>query len=204
MLQGQDYELGKLSPLLVYLDRASRQGCSLSTGPAAVIRLEAAALAMQAGRPEANDLLQRGRDATRQALACTPHDSYLWYAYFWVEEARALPVQEVLPYLSMSYELGPHEAWISQSRSFDAWPLLPEMPHDLQQKVRREFLNLVRDSPRAAASILRDADAPSRAAILATLEELPLKKREEFARVLDRRNITIDIPGVDYRKWYQK
>lgn len=203
ILQGDTYEFERLSPVLEYLDGLPRTGCNKGVGHAAVIRMYAAAKAQSPERPDTPDLLQNAEKAVRSALGCSPHDAYLWYGLFWVGSIKGAPTKEDLGFLEMSYRLAPNEAWIGEFRARDAWPLLNQMSEDVQALVRQEYLNLVRDSPRAASSVLRDADQQSRATILSILSMLPLKNREEFARVLDARDITIDIPGIDYKAWYR-
>jgi hypothetical protein len=200
ILHGDNYSQESLRPILNYLERAGHQDCSILRH-AAVIRLYVAALSQ--GKDDGPETMAKAEATTRHALACAPSDGYLWFSLFWIGYARASPPATILPFLEMSYRTAPNEGWISQFRARVALQYVSDMNPDFQKRVEQEFRNVVRDSPRSAASALRDADRDTRGVMLRIVADLPLVEREKLAKVLESRDVNVDIPGVDYSQWYR-
>jgi hypothetical protein len=200
ILFGQNVPLQSLAPVLAYLDRNDVGTCLRAVSSAAAIRFYVAASAQEAGGPLFTQRLQEARRALRQALTCAPHQSYLWYGLFWIEMARETSPDVYLAYLAKSYELAPNEGWIARFRAPDALPHYDKLPTRVQEQVRSEFLNLVRDDPPVAASAFRDADQRARARLLAWIGEAPIAQRRRLAALLDERNVLVDLPGVEYQQ----
>ncbi|WP_046865770.1 hypothetical protein [Microvirga massiliensis] len=207
ILAGRTPTLEALAPTLAYLDRSdSPRGCSSpALRPIATIRLYAAALAHSTAADEsAKLLLQKARRDIHAFLRCAPHQSFYWYALFWVEMALGGDSHDHLPLLEFSYRLGPHEGWISAYRCRDALPYYEMVNPPTQKHIREEYLSLVRENAGEAAAILRLGDAEIRSRVLEFITVLPLEIRESFARRLDSLNIEVDVPGVDYEALYSR
>jgi hypothetical protein len=115
-----------------------------------------------------------------------------------VERSRGAPETEFLRYLEQSYRLTPREGWISYYRNTEALSHFAALGPAVQELVREEFRNLVRDFPSAAVESFRDAGEASRKMLLAWVSDLPLDLKRSFAVRLDQADLLVDGPGVEY------
>ena len=86
-------------------------------GKAAAIRVRQAEDAIRAGDPKL--ISQRLESLTRmvqETLRNAPSDSFLWLVWFWLDTTRNGLRSDSLPFLRMSYDLGPYEGWIAAKR----------------------------------------------------------------------------------------
>ena len=80
----------------------------------------------------------------RQALGCTPRESFIWLVLFGLETGHGVLDQHAFDLLAMSYETSPNEAWIATRRIALAIPVVLAAPGPMQQKILGEFQDLVR------------------------------------------------------------
>jgi hypothetical protein len=173
---------------------------------AAVIRVrmtEDVVAAVEPARLDAS--LAALRTSIRGALACSPADPFLWMVLFWVENAVEGLKPEHFAYLRMSYALGPNEGWIALKRSRYALALYAVLPPDLAKRASTEFVGLINTGfVREAAAIFAASGWGDRALLLPHLKELPLFRREAFARAVRDAGFDAEVPGVkraDPRPW---
>jgi hypothetical protein len=175
---------------------------------AAILRLYLYEDAFAAGRTDLVDgrLTDLDRDL-RGALHCIPSDSYLWLLLFSTENAANGFRPEYLGYLRMSYELGPHEGWISLKRNPVAIAMLTALDAKLSRAVFDEFASMVANGLyEETAAIFTNANPTIRSQLLNSLVEVPLVNRERFSRVLDKDLPFVPVPGVareSDRPWRQ-
>ena len=173
---------------------------------AAIIRGRLLQLAIESSDPE-----QRGKAAAaadrsvRKSLSCSPADSFMWFALFWIEATQSGFRDELVGYLSKSYELGPYEGWIALRRNSYALLVYQLLPPQLQERVVREFAALVGSGfIRESAANLTGAGWPVHETLLAALADVPEKYRKQLATNLRRSGIEVSIPGVtlpELRPW---
>jgi hypothetical protein len=117
----------------------------------------------------------------RQALSCTPRDSFVWLVLFGLETGHGILNEHAFDLLAMSYETSPNEAWIAVRRTVLAVPVVLSAPEAMQQRILTEFQNLVRngfvDMP--ARSYLR-ASASTRALLQSRIEQLDASSQKTF------------------------
>jgi hypothetical protein len=203
MLLAESFPLDRLAPLLAHLDETPDiRFCGRGAEDAAIIRLYAAAAAQK--REEQQSFADKASQQIRYALGCSPHNAFNWYALFWVEMKRGISAATYLPFLESSYQLAPNDSWLAYFRSGSALPLFYELAPTTQEKVRREFRLLIRDTPEVAVMIMSEADANSKAVMLRLLNDLTYTQKIAFAKLLDKKNVRVDVPGVDYRDLYKQ
>lgn len=201
MIVRQTFTIESLNPLLEHLDSTQRErSCSNGADHVAVVRLYVAALTQSTQTPDAQQHLSKAYEAMVAALKCSPHQGFLWYGLFWLEKSLGAEPSKYLRMLDLSYELSPYEGWIARFRNPDALELYPILNPRLQDRVRAEYRYLIRDRSEVAVGTLEEASPVARKAIMNILEELPLDVRERFATEVDRANLLIDVPGIDYRR----
>lgn len=206
VIRGRAFKPEALSALTPQLEAA--EGAILCRGAglhsAAVIRLR---LVEQAIADDENfDVpLDRLNRTIRLSLACSPDDPFLWAVYYWAQSAQYGFRLDDLAYLRLSYQLGPHEAWIALKRSSFAFAIFQELPPDLADKVVNEFVDLLQTGfVSDAVRIFTGPAWPERAMLLSRIGGVRQDFREYFARELDQKGYDVDVPGVarrDPRPW---
>jgi hypothetical protein len=197
MVRGEDFSPDTIKRITDYLDRTQdeRDCASGALGPAAVVRVFMAFEAMgSASKLDPRASVEKAERDLKLALACAPYRPFLWFQAFWLRSQ--VDKEESLPFLEMSYKLGPNEGWIMPTRAARALPLLDIMPPELRDQVRREFVNLVRDDTDKAARIFLRLNSSTRNAALPMLAQVPLEKRLAFAHRLDAAGLDVEVPGV--------
>jgi hypothetical protein len=197
---GQTVPPPSLDPILARFDRRPPLGCSRNVIPLATIRLYAGATAALAKAPDSARLLGAADKQIRDALACSPHQPYLWYGLFWTEMTEGRPAERYIPLLQESYRLGPREGWVSYYRNSDALPLFDKLDKPTQELVRAEYLAMAKDQVAVAAANFKAVDEPTRARLLQWMADLPIEQRRQLASALDAADVVADVPGVEYRK----
>ncbi len=93
---------------------------------AAIIRGRMLQIAMDASDPD--QVRQEAAAAgamIRRSLSCVPADPFLWLALSWLDGMQHGFSDELISYLSKSYELGPYEGWIALRRNKYALIIYP-------------------------------------------------------------------------------
>ncbi len=137
-------------------------------------------------------------DATRKALSCGPADSFVWLALFWLDAGKHGFDSDNANYLRLSYALGPNESWIALWRSRLAFALFERLPTDLADDAIDEFIKLVDTEglyPETAA-IFVSAGSTAQSRIVAHLKTARDSPRQRFARTLQDKGMSVDVPDV--------
>jgi hypothetical protein len=157
---------------------------------------------------DANDFgaqLTALRASIYKSLACSPTDSFLWLALYWVESNRSGFQPAYIDYLRLSYQSGPNEGWIALKRSPYALAVFDRLPPDLQEMVVAEFANLLNSSfVTMAVQIIEGPGWSHRGVLLSHLTNVTARYRDEFARELYRDGYDVTVPGIaprDPRPW---
>lgn len=134
----------------------------------------------------------------RKSLACSPADSFLWLALFWLESAQNGFRPDRLKYLQMSYRLGPNEGWIGLKRNRIAMTDFERLSLDLKESAIREFIGLLSSSfYHEVVAIFTGPGWQVRELILPRLKDVDKRHRQNFADVLYRQGFDVTIPGID-------
>ena len=123
----------------------------------------------------------------RQALGCTPRESFIWLVLFGLESGHGVLDQHAFDLLAMSYETSPNEAWIATRRIALAIPVVLAAPGPLQQKILGEFQDLVRTGfiELPARAYLR-ASGSIRALLQSRIEQLDASRQKAFAEAVEK------------------
>lgn len=165
---------------------------------AAVLWLNLYRDAMVADRVDLLDArLEKLVRSLREALHCSPSDSYLWLLLFSAENTAKGFEPEHLDYLKKSYALGPREGWVAIKRSPVALAMLPALDAPLAATVLDEFASLVEDGLyEETAATFATTNPAVRDRLLARLADLPEADRRGFARALEVHLPFIAVPGI--------
>lgn len=132
-----------------------------------------------------NDYNQRTRSMesrVRQALACTPHDAFLWMVLFGLETGHGVLDEHAFDLLATSYDNSPNEAWIGVRRILLAVPTLRSAPAAIQEKVLAEFESLIRHGfVEMPARAYQSASEPVRALLQSRLNALDERSQKAFS-----------------------
>ncbi|MBW7971552.1 hypothetical protein [Bradyrhizobium sp. BR 10289] len=197
--------LDGVAPLINNLEQL-QQCLPRATHNAAIIRGRMLQIAIDNSDPDLVAQASASVDTMiRKSLRCAPNDSFLWFVLFWLEGMRGGFSDDLVGYLSKSYELGPYEGWIALRRNKYALIVYPLLPPPLQDRVVSEFAAMV-DSGfiRDAASNLMGAGWPVHDKLLASLTHVSLKFRRQLANDLRRAGVEVDVPDVtmpEFRPW---
>ena len=165
-----------------------------------MIRLRRVEDAMKAGDPGRIDKsLQSLSRIIDQALSNAPNDSFLWLSRYWLFNTRNGSRSEYLPYLKMSYELGPYEGWISTKRSRVALAAFSELSNDLADRAISEFVGLVRWGFFVEAADIAGGPArPIQKVLFPRLKNLKYEQRRAFAQIIYQRELDdVPVPGIE-------
>jgi hypothetical protein len=153
-----------------------------------LLEIPVADAALRSGTVHEYDERIRSLEARgRQALSCTPRDSFVWLVLFGLETGHGVLSEHAFDLLAMSYETSPNEAWIATRRTALAIPVVLSAPEPIRQKILTEFQNLVRHrfAEMPARSYLR-ASAPTRALLQSQIEQLDASSQRTFSDALQR------------------
>jgi hypothetical protein len=144
--------------------------------------------ALQSGAVQEFDRRGRSLEArARQALSCSPHDSFVWLVLFGLHTGRGQVDENAFDLLRMSYETSPYEAWIAARRLTVAVPVILSAPEALRERILAEFQHLVRkrfvDMP---VRIYLSAPAAVRALLQSSVDQLSANEKEAFAAALKK------------------
>jgi hypothetical protein len=186
---------------------------------AAIIRVRMAELDVE----EKSNLQSNTANSIVQALSCSPADSFLWLALYWLRSGQYGFSPDDLKYLRLSYQLGPDEGWIALKRNALTFAMLQELPtesgtridgrsgpsqcnknrcklSDFSETGVNEFVGLVRSGlyDEAAAVFIGPA-WPHRELILQQLAGLPEQDRHRFSEALRGHSNLVDVSAVAAR-----
>jgi hypothetical protein len=137
------------------------------------------------------------RRTVRDALMCSPGDSFLWLVQYWLELNQSGLSAKALRFMEASYRYGPNEGWISAKRNRLALAIYDQLPGPLARSVIMEFALLVNSGfYREAVEIIAGPGSGRRDLLLAALASVDVNKRAEFARYLRGANIYQGVPGI--------
>jgi len=137
-------------------------------------------------------------DAARNALNCTPADSFIWLTLFWLDAGKYGVNARNANYLRLSYAWGPNEGWIALWRVRLALLLFERLPPDLSNRAVDDFINLVNTGALylQTAGIFKNASPAAQNRIVEQFGAVKLVKRQLFAATLRDEGVDADIPGV--------
>jgi hypothetical protein len=123
----------------------------------------------------------------RQALACTPRDSFMWLLLFGMEAEHGILNEHSFDLLAMSYETAPNEAWIALRRIVVAIPVVRLARDPIQQEVLDEFQRLITTGfvEMPARSYL-NASPLTRSLLQSRVGRLDSLSREKFSDILQK------------------
>jgi hypothetical protein len=123
----------------------------------------------------------------RQALACTPRDSFMWLLLFGMEAEHGILNEHSFDLLAMSYETAPNEAWIALRRIVVAIPVVRLARDPIQQEVLDEFQRLITTGfvEMPARSYL-NASPLTRSLLQSRVGRLDSLSREKFSDTLQK------------------
>lgn len=208
IIAGDPYKANVLSALAPQLDaiHVDKWGRPSALRNSAVIRLRILENAIANGDQKLIDRqMSKLHETIDESLANTPSDPFLWLVLFWLENTQNGYSADRLKYLRMSYSLGPNEGWIGVKRNRLALAIFSQLPPDLADEAKGEFVRLV-DSQfyRETANILVGPGWGIRSILLAGLKDAAEINRQLFARTLYKLGYDITVPGVerrDQRPW---
>jgi hypothetical protein len=206
VIGGQSFDLKMLESILP-TSSPSAEKCRASTLKAtAIVRLRLfESVTALADRARISDAQQSLRVAVRDALSCSPTESFLWLLQYWLEVTQNGFSDRALQYLRLSYALGPNEGWISIKRNGFSLAIYDHLPEDLATQVVPEFVSLVSAGFYVeAGSNLSGPGWPMRETLIAALAPVAEFRRHEFSRYLRDEGIYLNIPGlvrVPRRPW---
>jgi hypothetical protein len=165
----------------------------------AITRLRLAEEAISAGDSAVIGPTQAaGEAALRRALSCTPGDSFLWFALFWMRNSASGLQNNNFKLLRLSYQTGPREGWLSIRRNRLAIAIYPSLPSDLKEAAADEFVQLVKsDLITDAADILAGPGTPVRSMLLRRLQGIDETKLRFLSSLLAGKGIDDAFPDLD-------
>lgn len=198
---GHILKLRELVDFIPVADAVAQQSLCRSSvlQGAAIIRLRIVEEAFARGQRELLDspINDLGK-VVRRSLACSPSDPYLWIVLFWSESAQSGFRLDDLPYLRLSYQLGPNEGWIAVKRSQIAFSIFEQLTPDLKEAVLEEFKNLLQTGfIDETVGIFVSPGWRVRDQILQRIRDVDERHRQAFARALYRQGYDVEVPGIE-------
>jgi hypothetical protein len=144
--------------------------------------------ALRSGAIDAFNQRTRSVEArAKQALTCTPRDSFVWLVLFGLQTAHGVLDEHAFDLLAMSYQTSPNEAWIAVRRILLAVPVLRSAPGPMREKILAEFQNLIVngfvDMP---ARAYQNAPEMVRQELQARVEQLDTRKQKSFTAAVQK------------------
>jgi hypothetical protein len=209
VLEGNSFKRDELNKLLPRVGKIESAEYCRPSGlrSAAVIRVRLLEDAIAAAeRQSTDDNMSVLDDSIRRSLGCSSADPFLWLVLFWLENNQNGYGPTHLEYLRKSYQLGPSEGWIGLKRNGIAIALFDQLPPDLAEAAKREFVALVNSGLYSEmAAVLTGSGWRIRDQLLPRLKDIEERHREIFAGVLYRLGYDVEMPGVarpDPRPWH--
>jgi len=203
IIAGDQFKAKALAALALQLDTAypDKWAHPSAIKNAAVTRLRILENAIADGDQKTIDgQITKLHQTINESLANTPADPFLWLVLFWLDNTQNGYNPEHLKYLRMSYDLGPNEGWVAVKRNRIALATFPQLPPDLSEDAKSEFVRLVNSQLyNEAADILVGPGWVFRGVLLAGLKDATELNRQLFARTVYRLGYDVAVPGVDRR-----
>lgn len=153
-----------------------------------MLEIPLAYAALQSGAVQEFDRRSRALEArARQALSCSPRDSFVWLVLFGLHTGRGQVDENAFDLLRMSYETSPYEAWIAARRLTAAVPVILSAPETLREQVLAEFQHLVRKGfVEMPVRVYLSAPPAVRTLLQSSVDQLSAKEKEAFAAALKK------------------
>ncbi len=209
IIGGASYKLEALAGVIPVIEAMEKATFCAPTAlrSAAIIRLRIAELGQSGNAEEKSDTINAAANSVRESLSCSPADSFLWLALYWLDTAQYGYRPQDLKYLWLSYQLGPNEGWIAMKRNGVTFAMLQSSPDWCDQRVCilskfsesaiNEFARLVTSGfYEQAVDVFTGPAWPEREAILPQLAGIAEPDRRRFADILHRRGYDVDVPGI--------
>jgi hypothetical protein len=197
---GEAYKSDRLFELIPIVELAEHAIYCLPSAlrGAAIVGSRLAEDVMASGKQDLIDKqLNSLHTAIRNSLSCAPTDAFLWLALFWVDSTERGFEDRYLEYLRMSYRLGPNEGWIALKRNRIAFTIYERLPADLAESAIIEFIGLVKTGLyQEAVDILTGPAWDMREVLLARINDVPVRYRQEFAKTLSDGGYDVQVPEV--------
>jgi hypothetical protein len=193
ILAGESYATGQLARLDQDIEAVPQDRLrSSSLRDIAIIRLR------QFEEAKTYDAFERALAAATLALTADPNDSFLWMAEFSLHVQNNNVANHDLDLLRESYLTGPSEGWVAVKRNPMALHVFRSLSNELAEQALSEFAGIVRSGLYLdAANILSGPGWPIRDSLLRAVAQLDEASRHSFASVLARKDIDLNIPGVE-------
>jgi hypothetical protein len=199
ILSGEEFGAARLNELRQNVDFAPRYRLKPSALiDAVIVDLQLLDIKSEGVfKPESLDFLDFNA-ALVTALSADPNNSFLWFVNYWIKRVRNVDLDGGNKSLSMSYAMGPNEAWIAQRRNPFAFSGLASLPPDLAEQAFSEFVRLVQARLYLdAVNILAGPGWPVHEKLLASLAPLDEAHRNAMARELFNKDLDgVTVPGV--------
>jgi len=172
-------------------------------GAAAVTDLRLLERAMAArDRNNLDGLMDETANMIRRSLASSPADPLLWAVLFWLENTRNGFKRGRLSYLDMSYRVGPNEGWVAVKRTRFSLAIYPVLTPALAEDAVSEYSRLVGSGFfNEAADILDGPGWPIHDILISGLKDVDEDSRQTFSKIIYRRGIDLDVPGIERPEW---
>jgi hypothetical protein len=145
------------------------------------------------------------RSSVDLALSCVPAEGFLWFIRYWSAIQSGSHATDHFDELRMSYKLAPREGWSVLRRNPYVLAIYDSLPSDIKEMAANEFVSIAASGfINDAANILLASGWPVREQLLPPLRAASLDARIAFSKALQRRGLTVQIPGVvpdEFRPW---
>lgn len=123
----------------------------------------------------------------KQALGCTPRESFVWLLLFNLEALHGQLSEHAFNLLARSYETSPNEAWISIRRITVAMPLLLIASEPVRKLIILEFTQLIRNNfINDAARAYLAASPPVRKLLITEVDRLDITQQKSFTAAIQQ------------------
>jgi hypothetical protein len=153
-----------------------------------LVEIPLADAALRSGEVQEFDRRFRSLETrARQALGCTPRDSFIWLLLFGTQATHGVLDEHAFDLLAMSYETSPNEAWIAIRRVMVATPVVRVAPEPVQQRILAEFQSLIAHGfVEPAARAYSEASALTRSLLQSRIDQLDVRSQRNFSEALGK------------------
>jgi hypothetical protein len=166
-----------------------------------IIQLRMMELAISANDREHFD--ERSRSLSNRihnSLLCSPADSFLWLALYWLENIQNGVSAHSLKNLWMSYQSGPNEGWVAIKRNRLALAEYDKLPARIAEEATNEFIGLVESGfYEQTGDLFIGQSSRVRELLLIRLKNVDERHRRAFVRALAAKGEAVEIPGIEHQ-----